>query len=184
MDFVTVILIAIGLAMDAFAVSIAKGISVNKDKLRSAILLASLFGGFQALMPVIGWLAGVGLEEMITGIDHWVAFVLLGFIGAKMIYDSTRSEDGKEEDITLLVALTLAVATSIDALIVGLSFAFLETPILIPILIIGTVTFVLSFGGVIFGSGMGSIFGKRVKVLGGIILILIGIRILIVHLLD
>lgn len=183
MDFVTVILIAIGLAMDAFAVSIAKGISVYKNKLKSAILLASLFGGFQALMPVIGWLAGLGLEDVITRVDHWIAFVLLGFIGAKMIYDSTKGEDGKGEDITLIAALTLAVATSIDALMVGLSFAFLETPILIPILIIGIVTFVLSFVGVIFGSGMGSMFGQKVKILGGLILILIGVRILIDHLL-
>lgn len=183
MDFVTVILIAIGLAMDAFAVSIAKGVSVNENKLKSAILLASLFGGFQALMPVIGWLAGLGLEDIIMGVDHWIAFVLLGFIGAKMIYDSTRSEDGKEEDITLFAALTLAVATSIDALMVGLTFAFLETPILIPILIIGVITFALSFVGVIFGSGMGSIFGKKIKILGGLLLILIGMRILIEHLL-
>jgi putative Mn2+ efflux pump MntP len=117
------------------------------------------------------------------GVDHWIAFVLLGFIGAKMIHDSTKSEDGKEEDLTLLPALTLAVATSIDALMVGLSFAFLETPILVPILIIGIVTFMLSLVGVMFGSKMGSIFGKKIKILGGLILILIGIRILIEHLL-
>jgi putative Mn2+ efflux pump MntP len=183
LDFLTVILIAIGLAMDAFAVSIAKGISVGKNRLRSAILLASLFGGFQALMPVIGWLAGLGLEDIITGVDHWIAFGLLGFIGAKMIYDTTKSEDGREEDVTLLVGLTLAVATSIDALMVGLSFAFLDTPILIPILIIGMVTFALSFVGVMFGSKMGSIFGKNIKILGGLILILIGVRILIDHIL-
>ena len=184
MDIFTVILIAIGLAMDAFAVSIAKGISVTKDKMRAAILLASLFGGFQALMPVIGWLAGLGLEDIITGIDHWIAFGLLGFIGAKMIYDTTKSEDGKGEEVTLIVGLTLAVATSIDALMVGLSFAFLETPILVPILIIGLVTFVLSYVGVIFGSKMGSIFGKKIKIIGGVILILIGVRILIEHLLG
>lgn len=183
MDFVTVILIAIGLAMDAFAVSIAKGISVNHNRRRSAILLASLFGGFQALMPVIGWLAGLGLRDIIMGIDHWIAFGLLGLIGAKMIYDSTKSEDGKEEDITLFLALTLAVATSIDALMVGLSFAFLEESILIPILIIGIVTFVLTLVGFKFGSGMGRVFGKKIKVLGGLILIFIGIRILAEHLL-
>jgi putative Mn2+ efflux pump MntP len=181
MDFVTVILIAIGLAMDAFAVSIARGISVNKNKLRSAILLASLFGGFQALMPVIGWIAGLGLKDIIMGVDHWIAFGLLAFIGAKMIYDTSKGEDGKEEDITLIAALTLAIATSIDALMVGLSFAFLETSILIPILIIGVVTFALSFVGVVFGSGMGRIFGKNIKILGGLILILIGVRILIDH---
>ena len=183
MDFVTVILIAIGLAMDAFAVSIAKGISVNHNRRRSAILLASLFGGFQALMPVIGWLAGLGLRDLIMGIDHWIAFGLLGIIGAKMIYDSTKSEDGKVEDITLFIALTLAVATSIDALMVGLSFAFLEESILIPILIIGIVTFVLTLVGFKFGSGMGRVFGQKIKILGGLILIFIGIRILAEHLL-
>lgn len=134
-------------------------------------------------MPVIGWLAGLGLKDIIMGIDHWIAFGLLGFIGAKMIYDSTKSEDGKVEDITLFAALTLAIATSIDALMVGLSFAFLETSILIPILIIGTVTFGLSLVGFKFGSGMGRVFGQKIKILGGLILILIGIRILAEHLL-
>jgi len=176
-------MIAIGLSMDAFAVSIAKGISLQRNRRRSAILLASLFGGFQALMPVVGWLAGLGLKDMIMEIDHWIAFGLLGFIGAKMIYDSTKSEGVLEEDITLSLALVLAVATSIDALMVGLGFAFLEIPILIPILIIGTVTFVLSYLGFMFGSRMGAIFGRRVKILGGIILILIGIRILAEHML-
>jgi putative Mn2+ efflux pump MntP len=182
-DLATVILIAIGLAMDAFAVAIAKGITVNRNRRRAAILLASLFGGFQALMPVLGWLAGLGLKDIIMGIDHWIAFGLLGFIGAKMIYDSTKSEDGKEEEVTLVMALTLAVATSIDALMVGLSFAFLETSILVPILIIGAVTFMLSLVGFKFGSGMGRVFGNRIKIVGGLILILIGIRILVEHLL-
>jgi len=183
MDFVTVILIAVGLSMDAFAVSIAKGISVERDRRRSAILLASLFGGFQALMPVIGWFAGLGLSDVIMDIDHWVAFGLLGFIGVKMIYDSTKSIDGKEEYVTVSVALVLAVATSIDALMVGLSLAFLEIPILIPVLVIGAITFVLSYLGFVFGSRLGTIFGKKIKVLGGLILILIGIRILMEHLL-
>ena len=182
MDFVTVVLVAIGLAMDAFAVSIAKGISIERNRRRSAILLAALFGGFQGLMPVIGWLAGLGLRDIIMEVDHWVAFGLLAFIGAKMINDSAKSEGSKEEEVTLLIALVLAVATSIDALMVGLGFAFLETPILIPALIIGAVTFALSYLGFIFGSRMGVIFGRKVKALGGLILILIGIRILIEHL--
>jgi putative Mn2+ efflux pump MntP len=134
-------------------------------------------------MPVIGWFVGLGLRDIIMGVDHWIAFGLLGFIGAKMIHDSTKSEDGKEEDVTLFAALVLAVATSIDALMVGLSFAFLETPILIPALIIGVVTLTLSYMGFIFGSRMGSIFGKKIKILGGLILVLIGIRILIEHIL-
>jgi putative Mn2+ efflux pump MntP len=117
------------------------------------------------------------------GIDHWIAFGLLGIIGAKMIYDSTKSEDGKEGFITLFAALTLAIATSIDALMVGLSFAFLEESILIPILIIGIVTFGLSLVGFKFGSGMGRVFGQKIKILGGLILIFIGIRILAEHLL-
>jgi putative Mn2+ efflux pump MntP len=183
MDFVTVILIAIGLAMDAFAVSIAKGISVERDRRRSAILLASLFGGFQGLMPVVGWLAGLGLKDIIMEVDHWVAFGLLGFIGVKMIHDSTKSDDGKEECVTISLALILAVATSIDALMVGLSFAFLEIPILVPVLVIGAITFALSYLGFVFGSKLGTIFGRKIKVLGGLILILIGIRILIEHLL-
>ena len=115
------------------------------------------------------------------GIDHWIAFGLLGFIGAKMIYDTTKSEDDKDENVTLYAALILAVATSIDALMVGLSFAFLETDIFFPILVIGAVTFVLSLIGFEFGSRMGMIFGKRIRVLGGIILIVIGIRILAEH---
>jgi len=168
--------------MDAFAVSIAKGITVKRNRRRTAILLASLFGGSQALMPVIGWLAGISFRDVIMGIDHWIAFGLLGFIGAKMIYESTKDEDGDEKDISLHLALTLAVATSIDALMVGLSFAFLETSILVPILIIGTVTFVLSLVGFVFGAGMGKVFGKKVEVVGGVILILIGIQILVEHL--
>jgi putative Mn2+ efflux pump MntP len=181
LDIATIFLIAVGLAMDAMAVSIAKGITVSRNRWRSAILLASLFGGFQALMPMIGWVAGLGLRDIIMGIDHWIAFGLLGFIGAKMIYDSTKSEDGRDDGVTLSTALVLAIATSIDALMVGLSFAFLETSIFIPVLVIGTVTFALSLVGFKFGCSMGRVFGKRVKVLGGIILILIGIQILAEH---
>lgn len=181
MDLATVILIAIGLAMDAFAVSIAKGISVERDRRRSALLLASLFGAFQGLMPLVGWLAGQGLRDVIADVDHWAAFFLLGFIGAKMIYDSTKHEDGREGDLTLCMALVLAVATSIDALMVGFSFAFLETPILIPVMIIGVVTLVLSYLGFTLGSKMGATFGSRTRAIGGLILILIGLRILIEH---
>jgi putative Mn2+ efflux pump MntP len=177
------ILIAIGLSMDAFAVSIAKGITVDKNRRRSAIMLAVLFGGFQALMPAIGWLAGLGLKDVIMSIDHWIAFGLLGFIGVKMIFDSTKDDEDRENNVTLVMALTLAVATSIDALMVGLSFAFLETSILVPVLIIGLVTFGLSLVGFEFGSRMGTLFGKRVQVVGGLILIFIGIQILAEHIL-
>ena len=184
MDVLTIFLIALGLAMDAFAVSIAKGITVKNNRRKSAILLASFFGGFQMLMPVIGWLAGLSLKEVIVGIDHWIAFGLLCFIGVKMIYESTKNGDGrKEDDVKLSSAFTLAIATSIDALMVGLSFAFLETSIVLPIAVIGIVTFLLSFVGFIFGCGIGKVFGKKIEIIGGIILIAIGIRILIEHLL-
>jgi manganese efflux pump family protein len=182
LDLITMLLIAIGLAMDAFAVSIAKGMTVKKDRRKTAVMLAVFFGGFQALMPAIGWMAGLGLKDIIMGIDHWIAFGLLGFIGAKMIFESTKSEGDDGDKVTLTLALTLAVATSIDALMVGLSFALLETSILLPILIIGMVTFALSLIGFMGGSGLGRMFGKKIQIVGGIILIFIGLQILVEHL--
>jgi manganese efflux pump family protein len=184
MDWVTVVLIAVGLAMDALAVSIAKGMTVNRNRRHTGLMLAGFFGGFQMLMPAVGWVAGYSLRDIIMGVDHWIAFGLLSFIGAKMIYDSSKKDESKDgETVRLHTALTLAVATSIDALMVGLSFAFLETSILEPILVIGIVTFGLSIAGFMFGCSIGKIFGSRIKILGGIILIAIGLRILIEHLL-
>ena len=184
MDVLTILLIAVGLAMDAFAVSIGKGIVAKSHKRRTALLLGLFFGGFQMLMPAIGWLVGLSFKEIIMGIDHWIAFGLLAFIGLKMIYDSTRKEKiDTEENLKLHTILTLAIATSIDALMVGLSFAFLQTSIFEPILIIGLVTFSLSFTGFFFGCGLGRVFGNKIKVIGGLILIGIGLRILLDHLL-
>jgi manganese efflux pump family protein len=183
MDIVTIVLIAVGLAMDAFAVSIAKGIVINRDRRKFAIVLASFFGGFQMLMPAIGWLVGLEFESVIMGVDHWIAFGLLAFIGAKMIYDSVRPNAEEDGDLKLLSILTLAVATSIDALMVGLSFAFVNVSIIEPIIIIGIITFSLSVVGFFFGCGLGRVFGNRVKIVGGIILIAIGLRILLEHLL-
>ena len=182
MDLFTIILIAVGLSMDALAVSVAKGMSITSNKWKPALLLAGLFGGFQAMMPVIGWLLGLSFADLIMGVDHWIAFGLLAFIGGKMVLDGFN--DKKEEDtcLTMPIALTLAVATSIDALMVGMSFAFLETSILLPIVIIGLITFVLSLLGFIFGSRLGNVFGSRIEIVGGIILIAIGLRILIEHL--
>ena len=135
------------------------------------------------LMPTIGWLAGTSLKTVIMGIDHWIAFGLLAFIGSRMIYDSVKKEDGeKEESLRLHSLMTLAVATSIDALMVGLSFAFLQTQILVPILVIGLITFLLSLMGFFFGCGLGRIFGNKIKVVGGLILLAIGLRILFEHL--
>ncbi len=186
MDIITILLIAVGLAMDAFAVSIATGLSTNaQQRKKNAFVTASFFGAFQMLMPVIGWAAGLNFQDLIVGIDHWIAFALLFFIGAKMIYDSTKKEqESKNGNLKLSSLLTLSIATSIDALMVGLSFAFLQTSITLPVLMIGLVTFSLSFGGYIFGHTLGQIFESRIKIIGGIILILIGLRILLDHLLS
>jgi putative Mn2+ efflux pump MntP len=183
MDLFTIILIAIGLAMDAFAVSIANGISIKSQKRKNAFIIAAFFGGFQMFMPVIGWLVGLGLEELIMGIDHWVAFGLLAFIGSRMIYDSAKEEDLKRDsNLRIHNLLTLSVATSIDALMVGLSFAFIQTAIATPILIIGLVTFLLSFIGFYFGNIIGQVLGNKIKVIGGVVLIGIGLKILLEHL--
>ncbi|MCL5877178.1 MAG: manganese efflux pump MntP family protein [Candidatus Bathyarchaeota archaeon] len=184
MDAFTVVLIAVGLAMDAFAVSIANGMTITRNRRRSALLTATAFGGFQMLMPAIGYLAGLSLESIIASVDHWVAFGLLAFIGAKMFFDGSKKEKPQDgpTDLKMRTLLVLAVATSIDALMVGLSFAFLQTQIAVPIAVIGGVTFGLSFVGFYFGCGLGKQFGHRIKIVGGAVLILIGLRILLEHL--
>ena len=184
MDILSVALIAIGLAMDAFAVSIANGIVITQQRKKSALIISSFFAGFQMLMPIIGWLAGFSLQTIIVGIDHWIAFGLLTVIGAKMIHDSTKRETAHETTLRLHSLLTMSIATSIDALMVGLSFAFIQTEILLPVAIIGLVTFLLSFVGFFFGCGIGKVFGNRIKVVGGLVLIAIGVRILIEHLVS
>jgi manganese efflux pump family protein len=184
LDFLTIVLIAFGLAMDAFAVSIANGMTIKGNRKQNALLIAVFFGGFQMLMPVIGWTIGLSLQGIIAEIDHWIAFGLLSFIGAKMIYDAIKNDDDDdaEKSLKLHMLLTLAVATSIDALMVGLSFAFLQTSIVLPVMVIGLVTFVLSFVGFYFGCFLGKKFGHRIEIIGGLILIAIGLRILLEHL--
>ena len=183
MDILTIVLIAIGLAMDAFAVSIANGMNITTNRRKSALLTAAFFGGFQMLMPFFGWAAGLTLIEFIAVIDHWIAFGLLAFIGSKMIYDGTKTERGKvTSELRIQTLLILSIATSIDALMVGFSFAFLQTSILEPILVIGAITFGLSLIGFYFGCGLGKHFGQRIKIVGGTVLILIGLRILFEHL--
>jgi manganese efflux pump family protein len=180
MDLVSILLIAVGLSMDAFAVSIATGITTDRQRQKNALLMASFFGGFQMLMPIIGWGIGLSLQELISGVDHWVAFGLLTFIGIKMLYDSTKKGDcSKTSTLRFSSLLTLSIATSIDALMVGLSFAFLQSSIVVPILVIGAVTFGLSFAGFIFGCALGQVFESRIKIVGGIILIAIGLKILL-----
>jgi len=179
-----IVLIAFGLAMDAFAVSVASGITVKRQKIRSALKFGLFFGSFQVIMPIAGWLAGIRLKGFITDIDHWVAFGLLAFIGCKMIYESFKLKE-KEETASygINVMLLLSVATSIDALAVGLSFAFLEISIATPVIIIGLVTFAMSFIGIFIGNTVGHFFERKLEALGGLILIGIGIKILLEHLL-
>ena len=171
MSLFSVFLIGISLSMDAFAVSIAKGMCVKGNRLRCALMLAFWFGAFQALMPLLGWLSGSLFESLITAIDHWIAFILLALIGGNMI-----------RNLALPHVLLLAVATSIDAFAVGITFAFLKVDILSSIAIIGVTTFVLCFAAVYLGSKLGSLLKKYAGILGGVILILIGARILIEHL--
>ncbi len=185
MDIITIVFIAVGLAMDAFAVAIANGMTVTAQKRKNALLIASSFGIFQMLMPIAGWLAGLALAELIMGVDHWIAFSLLTAIGAKMIYESAKKENrAQNSNLRIHTLLTLSIATSIDALMVGLSFAFLQTELAIPIVTIGIVTFALSFIGYFFGCALGKIFKNKIEAVGGVILILIGLKILLEHIVQ
>jgi putative Mn2+ efflux pump MntP len=185
MSVLTIILIAFGLAMDAFAVSITSGITVKNLKINNALKIAIFFGLFQAVMPTLGWLTGLSLRDFISGVDHWIAFGLLGSIGCKMIYESTKIGSSKKEinPLNVYVLLMLSIATSIDALAIGVSFAFLKVSIATPVIVIGTVTFLLSFLGVYVGKRIGHFFENKIEIVGGLILIGIGIKILVEHLL-
>jgi len=185
MNMVTILLIAVSLAMDSFAVSIAHGMTIRSRRVATGLAMGFSFGFFQAFMPVLGWLAGLTLIELIANFDHWVAFGLLAFIGGKMIYsERTESEEEKEAKLTVPVLLILSVATSIDALAVGLSFSLLQVSITVPVIAIGVVAFLFSFGGFNFGNKLGKFFERKVQVIGGIVLIAIGIKILLEHLLT
>ncbi len=187
MGLIELCFIAVGLSMDAFAVSICKGLACREQNLRNNLLAGLYFGGFQGLMPAIGWLLGVRFSEAITSIDHWIAFVLLSFIGGSMIRESRSGAEEEELDASFgfRAMLPLAVATSIDALAVGVSFAFLGMTgreILGAAALIGAVTFVLSAVGGRVGSVFGSRFKSRAELCGGVILIFIGLKILLEHL--
>lgn len=184
MPFLTNFLLGLGLAMDAFAVSMSSGTSVRPFRVNDALKLAVFFGSFQALMPVLGWIGGSTVSGFVSDYASWIAFGLLAFIGGKMIYEALYGgPDGKVNSLNYSVLFILAVATSIDALAVGISFAFLGTPILEPVIIIGCVTFVMSFLGAILGYRMGHFFENEVEILGGLILIGLGGKILAEHLL-
>lgn len=177
-----IFIIAVSLAMDALSVSIAGGMQAKRVKLLNALKVSFFFGIFQAFMPVIGWLIGDVMQGYVAAIDHWVAFFLLGFIGVNMIRMAlSEKEEDKKDILHLKNLLILSVATSIDALIVGITLSVLEIPFLVSIITIGLVTFILCFFGYIFGSTLGRIFGKRIEIIGGVALIAIGIKILLEH---
>lgn len=192
MGFVETFLIGVGLSMDAFAVAVCKGLGMKKINWRHAFIIALFFGGFQAFMPLLGWALGTQFASFITPIDHWIAFGLLAFIGGKMLLDAFRGEDGCDEacacgedepGLDIKELIMLAVATSIDALAVGITFAFLGVNIWLAIVVIGVTTFALSFVGVAIGNQFGSRFEKPATIAGGVVLIIIGLKILIEHLL-
>ena len=175
-------ILAVGLSMDAFAVSVCKGLSVRKVQVKHALLVGLYFGGFQALMPLIGYLLGRQFQVLITNVDHWIAFVLLSVIGINMIRESRSCPEQLNDSFGFRVMLILALATSIDALAVGVTFAFLNVAILPAISFIGVVTFVFSICGLLIGNLFGAKLKSKAEIFGGIVLILIGLKILLEHL--
>jgi len=184
MDVLSIVFIALGLAMDAFAVSITSGITIQCMKVKSAFTIALFFGLFQAIMPVIGWLSGIALKDLISGLDHWIAFGLLSIIGVKMIYESSRLKADREriDPLSISILFMLSIVTSIDALVIGVSLSFLDVAIALPAIIIGVITFALSFIGVYVGGSLGHFFERKIEIAGGVVLIGIGVKILVEHL--
>ena len=183
MVFIELIILSFGLAMDAFAVAVCKGLSMKKMSWKKAYIIGLYFGFFQAIMPVIGYLLGINFQDKIINIDHWIAFLLLGAIGINMIKESISKESDKQNDsIKFKDMLILGVATSIDALAVGITFAFLRVNILLAISLIGIITFVISVAGVKIGNIFGDRYEKKAELSGGVILIVLGIKILLDHL--
>lgn len=185
MELIELLLIGAGLAMDAFAVSLCKGLNMRKINYRHTSVIALFFGGFQALMPLIGWFLGTRFLEYIEKYDHWVAFVLLAFIGGKMLVDAIKGDDEcdcctkKEEALNIGELTIMAIATSIDALAVGIALACQKVNIASAISVIGITTFIICFAGVIIGNNFGAKYQKKAQICGGLVLIGIGIKILI-----
>lgn len=183
MDLITLVILAVGLAMDAFAVAICKGLAMKKVTLGKAAIVGLWFGGFQGLMPLAGYLLGVGFQSAIAAIDHWIAVVLLSFIGGSMIREALSSKEEEADDSLAPKAMAvLAVATSIDALAVGVTFAFLQVNIILAVCLIAVITFVISTLGVKIGNVFGSRWESRAELAGGIVLIVLGFKILLEHL--
>ena len=183
MGLLEVALIAIGLAMDAFAVSICKGLSMKKMSWKKALIVGMYFGIFQGIMPIIGYFLGSTFETLVTQIDHWIAFILLTLIGANMLKEAVEKEcEGCNDSVDFKTMIMLAIATSIDALAVGISFAFLKTNIILSALVIGIITFAICVIGVKIGNKFGDKYEKKAEITGGIILIIMGVKILLEHL--
>lgn len=187
MPFITIAGIAVALAMDAFAVSISYGCRARTMTLQNTLTIALFFGFFQTFMPVIGWLAGSAFASIINSFDHWAAFAILLYIGIRMIHEGLKSDDSSgtscvdEFKLSYKKLFLLSIATSIDALAVGLSLALIDYPIAVPAMVIGIVTFVFSFAGIKMGCTLNGLLGRKVEIFGGIILILIGIKIVMEH---
>lgn len=183
MEVIEILLISIGLAMDAFAVSICKGLSMKSMSWKKAIIIGLYFGVFQALMPVIGYFLGATFESLVTKIDHWIAFALLTFIGTNMLKEAfAKSEENHNDSVDFKTMIILAIATSIDALAVGITFAFLRVNMILPVIMIGIVTFIISVAGVKIGNKFGNKYERKAEVVGGLILIFMGLKILLEHL--
>lgn len=186
MGILELLLVAVGLSMDAFAVAVCKGLNMSRINYKRGALIALFFGTFQGLMPLIGWFLGVQFEKYIVSLDHWVAFLLLGFIGGKMIAEAfeKEKEDCCPDKFSIGELFILAIATSIDALAVGITFALIAptTGISVAVILIGVITFALSFVGVVIGNKFGAKYKKRAELAGGIILCLMGLKILLEHL--
>ncbi|MGE4272136.1 MAG: manganese efflux pump MntP family protein [Desulfitobacterium sp.] len=182
MGNIELFIIAIGLSMDAFAVAISKGLSMRRMNYKTALITGAFFGGFQALMPVLGFMLGTRFESYITSIDHWIAFILLSIIGFNMIKESRGPCEVIEDRFNLKDMVVLSLATSIDALAIGVTFAFLRVDILPAVSMIGVITFIFSFLGVKIGNVFGECYKSRAEFFGGVILILMGIKILLEHL--
>lgn len=186
MELLTIILIGFGLTGDTLAVSITSGLSMSHIRFKQALRIAVVLAIFQALMPLLGWYLGIQIKDYIIELDHWIAFILLSLIGGKMIVESLKPEEEKKEfnPLKFNVLIGMAISTSIDALIVGVSFAFINVNIVLTIGIIWFLTFMVAMTGVLIGKKTGNLFGKKAEILGGIILIAIGAKIFIQHLLE
>ena len=183
MGLIELFLIAVGLSMDAFAVSVCKGLAMPKCTFKKVAIVGLWFGGFQALMPAIGYILGAQFQEAIASIDHWIAFVLLALIGVNMIHEALdNDEDEADASLDVKTMFLLAVATSIDALAIGITFAFLKVNIIPAVCFIGIVTFIISFAGVKIGNVFGARYKNKAEIVGGVILILLGLKILLEHL--